>query len=75
MLFDEEIDGEDEDCPVVLPEARKRLDGMAPGAILRLYCADPAARARVPKLCEEDGHELVGRISRADGWLYFIRKG
>jgi len=75
VLFDEEIDGEDDACPAILPRARRRLTAMAPGAVLRLSCADPAAKARVPKLCEEDGHTLVGRVARADGWHFFIRRG
>lgn len=75
MLFDEEFDGAGTTWPAMLREARKRLKGMAEGRVLRLFCDDPAAKARVPELCEEDGHELVGRLAREDGWLYFIRKG
>lgn len=75
MLFDEEVDGAGETGRQMWRAAADRLHAMAPGAVLRLYSDDPAAKAVVPHLCEEAGHQLVGRIPRPEGWHFFIRKG
>jgi tRNA 2-thiouridine synthesizing protein A len=46
-------------CPLPVLKARKRLGGMAPGALLRVLADDPAARVDFPHFCAEQGHELV----------------
>lgn len=60
-------------CPLPVLKARKRLAGMAPGAVLRLLADDPAAAVDVPHFCAEAGHEIVGRDAEAGVWL--IRRG
>lgn len=63
-------------CPLPVLKARKRLGGLAPGALLAMRADDPAARIDVPHFCAEQGHALVaeeplGGALRA----YLIRKG
>jgi tRNA 2-thiouridine synthesizing protein A len=47
-------------CPLPVLKARKRLNAMAPGQVLRLLASDPAAAIDVPHFCAESGHELLG---------------
>jgi tRNA 2-thiouridine synthesizing protein A len=47
-------------CPLPVLKARKRLQSMPPGAVLRLVATDPAAVVDVPHFCAESGHVLVG---------------
>ena len=58
-------------CPLPVLKARKRLGGMAPGALLRVVTDDPAARVDFPHFCAEQGHELVS-AEEAPGRLTFV---
>jgi tRNA 2-thiouridine synthesizing protein A len=58
-------------CPLPVLKARKRLGGMAPGALLRVVADDPAARVDFPHFCAEQGHELLS-TDEAPGRLTFV---
>lgn len=63
-------------CPLPVLKARKRLQPLAPGALLRVLADDPAARVDVPHFCAEQGHGLVREADLDGGVLEFvIRKG
>lgn len=61
MTWDAELDARGLLCPLPVLRARKRLDALAPGAVLRLLADDPAALVDIPHFCSESGHALVGR--------------
>ena len=61
-------------CPLPVLKARKRLGGMAPGALLRVVADDPAARVDFPHFCAEQGHELVSADEAAGRLSFVIRK-
>ena len=58
-------------CPLPVLKARKRLSGMASGAVLEMVADDPAAVIDVPHFCAEAGHTLLDQ-NDADGVLTFI---
>ncbi len=60
MKFDHDLDALGLLCPLPVLKARKRLQGLAPGQVLRLRADDPAAVVDVPHFCAESGHELLG---------------
>ena len=63
-------------CPLPVLKARKRLQALAPGALLRVLADDPAARVDFPHFCAEQGHALVAEADLDGGVLEFvIRKG
>lgn len=63
-------------CPLPVLKARKRLQSLTPGALLRVLADDPAARVDFPHFCSEQGHGLVGEADLDGGVLEFvIRKG
>jgi len=75
MKIDLEVDAVGLLCPLPVLKARKRLQGLAAGQVLRLLADDPAAVIDVPHYCAESGHELLesqavtGKIR-----AYLIRK-
>ena len=69
---DEEIDTCGLLCPLPVLKARKRLSGMALGAVLRMVADDPAARIDVPHFCLEQGHDLIGQADLDGGQLEFL---
>ena len=74
MTFDADLDAKGLLCPLPVLKARKRLQGLQSGQVLRMLADDPAATVDVPHFCAETGHALLGTEDSADGQLYFIRK-
>lgn len=61
-------------CPLPVLRLRKRMQPLAPGALVQLVADDPAAIVDVPHFCQESGHDFLG-MSEADGQLMFkLRK-
>ncbi|WP_353475626.1 sulfurtransferase TusA family protein (plasmid) [Salipiger sp. H15] len=75
MDWDQELDARGLLCPLPVLKARKRLQGMDRGEVLRMVATDPAAVIDVPHFCGEAGHELVGSADEGEAQVYLIRKG
>ncbi|KMW57503.1 tRNA 5-methylaminomethyl-2-thiouridine synthase TusA [Candidatus Rhodobacter oscarellae] len=61
-------------CPLPVLKARKRLQELSAGEILRVEADDPAAVVDIPHFCAEAGHELLEATMAASGQIYLIRK-
>ena len=73
---DAELDARGLLCPLPVLRARKRLQGLASGAVLRVLADDPAAVVDVPHFCAEAGHALLSATPAEGGArAYLIRKG
>ncbi|MCP5087489.1 MAG: preprotein translocase subunit TatB [Rhodobacteraceae bacterium] len=75
MTFDADLDATGLLCPLPVLKARKRLQALARGQVLRVLADDPAAVVDVPHFCAEQGHELVGQDVEALPQIYLIQKG
>ena len=62
-------------CPLPVLRARKRLAGMAPGALLLVETTDPLAVIDIPALCADDGHRLVSSEAADGGHRFLIERG
>lgn len=75
MTADDELDTIGLLCPLPVLKARKRLQGLTPGQVLRVLATDPAAVVDIPHFCAEAGHELVSTHETGLATAYLIRKG
>jgi tRNA 2-thiouridine synthesizing protein A len=75
MDWDHELDAVGLLCPLPILKARKRLQALQSGQVLRLLADDPAAVIDVPHFCNEQGHQLVSTNTDAPQHVYLIRKG
>lgn len=75
MTHDADLDATGLLCPLPVLKARKRLQALAPGQVLRIMANDPAAIVDVPHFCAEAGHDLLTIEDTTDGQIYLIRKG
>ena len=73
MTWDNELDASGLLCPLPVLKARKRLQAMQPGQVLRMLATDPAAIIDVPHFCAESGHELLQAREEGDTQIYLIR--
>ena len=62
-------------CPLPVLKARKRLQALGSGEVLRVLADDPAAVIDVPHFCAEAGHALLATAEEDGAQVYLIRKG
>lgn len=74
MTHDAELDACGLLCPLPVLKARKRLQALASGQVLRMLADDPAAIVDVPHFCAEAGHDLLGVEDAGNSQIYLIRK-
>ena len=53
------VDARGHRCPVPTLKLRRALEGLSPGAVVRLLADDPMARIDVPHFCSQQGLELL----------------
>lgn len=75
MEFDADLDATGLLCPLPVLKARKRLQALNAGQVLRVLADDPAAIVDVPHFCGEAGHELISATDTDAYQVYLIRKG
>ena len=69
-----EIDTRGLQCPLPVLRARKAIQKLAPGALLRLLATDPGTARDVRAFCQAAGHELVASEAEAGEFRFLIRK-
>jgi tRNA 2-thiouridine synthesizing protein A len=62
-------------CPLPVLRTRKRLAGLASGAVLVVETTDPLASLDMPAFCSQDGHQLVSTETTENGHRFTIVKG
>ena len=74
MDFNDTLDAMGTLCPMPVLKARKRLQAMQSGQILRVLADDPAAIIDFPHFCTEQGHQLIRIIAVDNTKHFFIKK-
>ena len=69
-MNDVEWDAGDMGCGDLVLELKRRVEGLPPGATLRLRATDPGAPADLPAWCRMTGHALVSEQHP----IYLIRR-
>jgi tRNA 2-thiouridine synthesizing protein A len=75
MDYDAELDALGLLCPLPVLKARKRLQALSTGQVLRVLADDPAALIDMPHFCSEAGHELMSMTDADAHQIYLLRKG
>ena len=61
-------------CPLPVLKARKRLQTMAPGHVLKVIATDPMSAIDMPHFCSEQGHTLLEQASEGGALIFRIRR-
>jgi tRNA 2-thiouridine synthesizing protein A len=61
-------------CPLPVLKARKRLETMPSGAILRVIATDPMSAIDMPHFCNEQGHTLLDQSQDGAALIFRIRR-
>lgn len=60
-------------CPLPALKAKRALNQMAPGEVLRVRATDPKAAEDFALLCVQSGHELLEIADDGDARLLYLR--
>jgi tRNA 2-thiouridine synthesizing protein A len=61
-------------CPLPVLRARKAMQSVAPGAVLRVLATDPGTVRDFEAFCAATGHELVAHAEADGEYTFRIRK-
>jgi len=59
-------------CPLPILKAKRTLNALPAGALLRVLATDPVTRRDFPAFCRQTGHELVETGEPEAGVLEFL---
>lgn len=61
-------------CPMPLLKAKKALNELEPGSLLRVIATDPGSERDFETFSAQSGHALLEFERRADEFVYLLRK-
>jgi tRNA 2-thiouridine synthesizing protein A len=61
-------------CPLPVLKARKRLESMARGEILKVIATDPMSAIDMPHFCTEQGHALLSQERQGAAYVFRIAR-
>jgi len=61
-------------CPLPVLRARKAMQSVPPGGLLRVLATDPGTVRDFQAFCAATGHELVEQAEEAGEFTFLIRK-
>ena len=69
-----ELDAQGLLCPLPVLKARKRLQDLKSGEVLKLIATDPASVIDVSHFCDGEGHVLLSHEAEKDRHIFRIRR-
>ena len=73
MNFDKELDARGLNCPLPILRARKALNEMTTGQVLRIVATDPGSVKDFEAFCKQTGNELLSH-SEGPEYTFFMKK-
>ena len=61
-------------CPLPVLKARKQLNAMPAGAVLKVIATDPMSAIDMPHFCNEQGHTLLEQAKDGEALIFRIRR-
>jgi tRNA 2-thiouridine synthesizing protein A len=61
-------------CPLPVLKARKRLEAMNSGSVLKVIATDPMSAIDMPHFCNEQGHALLSHDTFDRQHVFRIRR-
>mgnify|MGYP002845702078 CR=1 FL=1 len=71
----QELDATGLNCPLPVLKAKKTLDKMTSGHVLRVISTDPGSVDDMASLAKNAGHQLIESRQESDKYLFLIRRG
>ena len=73
--FNEELDARGLNCPLPILRAKKAINGLEAGQVLKIIATDPGSVKDFEAFCKQTGNELVSTAEDGGEFTFFIKKG
>ena len=74
MNFDKDLDARGLNCPLPILRAKKALNELQTGQVLRLIATDPGSVKDFQAFCKQTGNELVSHSEAEKEHTFFIKR-
>ena len=72
--FNEELDARGLNCPLPILRAKKAINGLEAGQVLKIIATDPGSVKDFEAFCKQTGNELVSTAEDGGEFTFFIKK-
>ena len=72
--FDDELDATGLNCPLPILRAKKALNGMETGKVLRIIATDPGSVKDFEAFAKQTGNELLSSSQAEKEYTFFLKR-
>ncbi len=72
--FDAELDARGLNCPLPILRAKKAINDLGPGQVLKVVATDPGSVKDFEAFCKQTGHELLASEENGGEFVFRIKK-
>jgi tRNA 2-thiouridine synthesizing protein A len=72
--FDQELDARGLNCPLPILRAKKTLNGMAAGEVLKIISTDPGSVKDFEAFASQTGNELLNSTEEGSEFHFMMKK-
>jgi tRNA 2-thiouridine synthesizing protein A len=73
--FDDELDASGLNCPLPILRAKKALNGLETGKVLRIIATDPGSVKDFEAFAKQTGNELMSSAEEDGKFTFLMKKG
>lgn len=73
--FDEELDATGLNCPLPILRAKKALNALESGKVLRIIATDPGSVKDFEAFAKQTGNELMSSTEEGGKFMFLMKKG
>ncbi len=74
MQFDKELDARGLNCPLPILRAKKALNDMTTGQVLKILATDPGSVKDFQAFCKQTGNELLSSDTAEKEFIFFMKR-
>lgn len=74
MEFDKDLDARGLNCPLPILRAKKALNELQAGQVLRIVATDPGSVKDFQAFAKQTGNELLSHAEASREFTFFLRK-
>jgi tRNA 2-thiouridine synthesizing protein A len=74
MQFDKELDARGLNCPLPILRAKKSLNDMQSGQVLKILATDPGSVKDFQAFAKQTGNELLSQAEAEKEFTFFIKR-
>ena len=74
MNFDKELDARGLNCPLPILRAKKSLNDMASGQVLKIVATDPGSVKDFQAFAKQTGNDLLQQAEAEKEFVFFLKR-